>query len=632
VAKVQTPGASGQRVEDLLVGFRRRLAAESSRQGAAQAARPAQLTVSNELNKNVTLVAADGSRLLLAPLEERRQVEPDEDLRFALRCWPGVLELNEPKATRNVGFDATLAAVGFAFFFAFPWAIVAVFVGTPRWWQIGWGALASILLACLTADLLRRKAAKEEQKATTRLIRWLRSVGGQQFYLMLGILIGFVLPAGAIFYAADVWSLVGDLWRGTLSSPEEHLARLTLIGRLLQLIFVGIASLTPALLFFLFDREHLETLRARFIRQIMRFDPSVKTRQQALAKYGQVMDEAYGPDVQGKILPGRRSPLLPATLLIALGWTLTLLHGDLQLLDERGIGALFEPRLSGPSFAFLGAYFYGVNVVLRGYVRRDLRAKTYSALTVRILIVVILAWVLGLIWSSTTLYVLAFLTGIFPDTALVLIKETARRLLGGLGGWMRVSGDESDPLTKLEGIDLYELARLFDEGVTNVQGLAHDDVVDLMLQTRIPGSRILDWVDQAILFLHAGPAADGDASENAADQGTTAAPPSDRDVTLAQLRRFGIRTATDLFNAYDAAKANDRLDELLKILPTDPPEAIPRLQVMVDVLQDEEWVVNLRSWRSAENAQPGDETLKVAELDPVTFAATYDRVTPQPQQ
>ena len=124
-----------------------------------------------------------------------------------------------------------------------------------------------------------------------------------------------------------------------------------------------------------------------------------------------------------------------------------------------------EPRLSAVSFAFLGAYFYGINVVLRGYVRRDLRAKTYSTLTVRILVVVVLAWVLELYENNTLIYVLAFLTGIFPESAIVLIKTR----LKGLGGRLAVSGEETDPLTKLEGIDLYDLARLFDEGVTNVK-------------------------------------------------------------------------------------------------------------------------------------------------------------------
>jgi hypothetical protein len=87
----------------------------------------------------------------------------------------------------------------------------------------------------------------------------------------------------------------------------------------MQLVFVAIAALLPALLFFLFDREHLQTLRQRFVRQILRFDPTVSTRPAAIAKYGKLMEEAYGRG--GRILPGRRSPILLASLLIALGWT-----------------------------------------------------------------------------------------------------------------------------------------------------------------------------------------------------------------------------------------------------------------------------------------------------------------------
>ncbi len=38
--------------------------------------------------------------------------------------------------------------------------------------------------------------------------------------------------------------------------------------------------------------------------------------------------------------------------------------------------------------------------------------------------------------------------------------------------------------------------------MNNVEALAHHDVVDLMLATRIPVPRLVDWVDQAILYLH----------------------------------------------------------------------------------------------------------------------------------
>ena len=78
------------------------------------------------------------------------------------------------------------------------------------------------------------------------------------------------------------------------------------------------------------------------------------------------------------------------------------------------------------------------------------------------------------------------------------------------------------PLTDLQGIDLYDRTRLASEGVTNIEALAHHDLVELMLLTRIPVPRLVDWTDQAILHLHV--------------------IEDDR----AKLRRYGIRTASDL--------------------------------------------------------------------------------------
>ena len=47
--------------------------------------------------------------------------------------------------------------------------------------------------------------------------------------------------------------------------------------------------------------------------------------------------------------------------------------------------------------------------------------------------------------------------------------------------------DEPAPLTELEGIDLYDRTRLAEEGINNVEALAHTDIVELM-STR-PASR-----------------------------------------------------------------------------------------------------------------------------------------------
>jgi hypothetical protein len=370
----------------------------------------------------------------------------------------------------------------------------------------------------------------------------------------------------------------------------------TMIGRVMQIFFVAIASLLPALLYFLFDREHLDTLRQRFTRQIMRFDSALQSRREVVAKYGNQMDEAYGRDAKGRLLPGRRSPLLLATLVMSLGWTFTLLHGDVLIVRERGIAALFEPRQAAVSFAFIGAYFYGLNAVLRGYIRKDLRPKTYSALTVRIFIVVLLAWVLELVWQSKTdasLFVVAFLAGIVPETALVLIMESVR---GAVGSSFPGIDQDPDQLTKLEGIDLYDRARLFDEGVTNVESLAHHDVVELMLQTRIPVPRLVDWVDQAILYLHAGPRSAGEGS---------------RAQCLKQLRDYGIRTATDLDNAFAGARKRKEVDALYAILEPTRSGTPARLQVMKDALDDEEWMTNLRDWRRAGTVAPVPIRLRV---------------------
>jgi hypothetical protein len=45
---------------------------------------------------------------------------------------------------------------------------------------------------------------------------------------------------------------------------------------------------------------------------------------------------------------------------------------------------------------------------------------------------------------------------------------------------------------------------LIDEGIENMENLAHAVLIELMLQTRIPLSTLIDWIDQSILFLYVG--------------------------------------------------------------------------------------------------------------------------------
>ena len=56
-------------------------------------------------------------------------------------------------------------------------------------------------------------------------------------------------------------------------------------------------------------------------------------------------------------------------------------------------------------------------------------------------------------------------------------------------------------LTQVDGIDIFESARLESEGITDIPSLAKTDLVSMMVNTRLPIERLVDWTDQAVLIL-----------------------------------------------------------------------------------------------------------------------------------
>ena len=421
--------------------------------------------------------------------------------------------------------------------------LIAGFVVDSLFFWIG-GAIA-LLIGATVAFFVSRSGGRAAA-------RWSAQISA----LLMVLLIGVVLPGAALYFAGDVDKLVREAYFDHTRSTDA--IDLTLLGRGLQLLFMAAASLLPALLYFLFDRQQLRTLREQFERHMFRLDPSVDTLSDVRAKYGTLLGESYGQTTgrgQGRLLPGRRSPVLIATVVITFGWLVTLLNQDVhQISDRAGILALFRPERSALIFGFLGAYFFALQLIQRGYARGDLRPKTYTQITVRILMVTILAMVLELLPGpndSPYILVLAFAAGIVPETALVGIQEYLNRSSAGAVFGRGIA--EPNPLTNIEGIDLYDRARLLDEGVSNVEGLAHHDLIELMLQTRIPAPRLVDWIDQSILYLRIG--------SNDGDEGAL------RSHSISHLRTFGIRTATDLEQAHWEAKNRGELERV----PPDPP-------------------------------------------------------------
>ena len=92
------------------------------------------------------------------------------------------------------------------------------------------------------------------------------------------------------------------------------------------------------------------------------------------------------------------------------------------------------------------------------------------------------------------------------------------------------------PLSDLDGLNIWYESRLLEVGIEDMQNLATANLVDAILKTRVPVDRLVDWVDQAHLFLRVRDVEDG---------------PQDRSA----LRRLGIRTATDLEDAFEPGYA-----------------------------------------------------------------------------
>jgi hypothetical protein len=262
--------------------------------------------------------------------------------------------------------------------------------------------------------------------------------------------------------------------------------------------------------------------------------------------YRRKFQDLFGPlpEEEPRYLVSLRSPhklqVAFTTTLIAIGWTFvvrpeTVFDRSITPSDFQLAGLPTIPRETF-AFAFLGAYFYILQMLVRRYFQNDLKATAYLSATMRIIIVMLLVWTIDPLLHETTgqptRSALAFVIGVFPTVGWqaltqLLVRRPFRVIVPTL--------HSEYPLSKLDGLNIWYEARLLEEGVEDMQNLATADLVDVMLNTRIPVERLVDWVDQSLLYLHV-PKGPGD---------------TERD-RLA-LRRYGIRTATDLMDAFAAA-------------------------------------------------------------------------------
>ena len=67
---------------------------------------------------------------------------------------------------------------------------------------------------------------------------------------------------------------------------------------------------------------------------------------------------------------------------------------------------------------------------------------------------------------------------------------------------IRERRSEDLPLGMIDGISQFHETRLRDLGIDNVQNLASIDIPFTLINTTFSAQEIIDWVDQAVLYLH----------------------------------------------------------------------------------------------------------------------------------
>jgi hypothetical protein len=284
------------------------------------------------------------------------------------------------------------------------------------------------------------------------------------------------------------------------------------------------------------------------------------------------------PAVRGESL----FPVAIATMLICAGWVLVVLNemGLTDFVTQAGSEHPFPVETI--AFGFLGAYAYTLQMLVRRFFQNDLKSGAYITATMRIVVVTLLVWVIHLVppvtaseHSQEIISAFAFVVGVFPDVGWQAIQAIIKAPMKVLVPSLR----QAYPLSDLDGLNPFYESRLLEEGIEDMQNLATASLVDVMLNTRIPVERMVDWVDQALLYLHLPVVASGDG-------------PTPRD----RLRAFGIRTATDLADGFDSKDKQfvARLERLLNANENEPSAT----RSILSTLRREPNLYHIEEWKT----------------------------------
>lgn len=173
---------------------------------------------------------------------------------------------------------------------------------------------------------------------------------------------------------------------------------------------------------------------------------------------------------------------------------------------------LQQPVLQALRYGFFGSYLFSIQLIYRRYTTYDLQPTVYMYSALTIIGGVVFNYIAfnalsnlaaneaqtGL--GSGLFAILAFALGFFPIVTIQWIDQVVHNALK-----LTQSRSEALPLKLIDGISQFHEIRLRDHGVDNIQNLASVDIPLLLLNTTFNVQEIIDWVDQAILYLYLEP-------------------------------------------------------------------------------------------------------------------------------
>lgn len=504
----------------------------------------------------------------------------------------------EREETQATATDVADNALGFLVF-----AVFLYFAGV--FWQLPEGAARWVVTAgVVVAAVALYVAARKRNAIAAKLPVFLRWGRGMSDFLVFAVVVaGIVLAA---IYLADEDKVV-----------------------LLKILTVVYFSLLPALLYLQFSSRRTLAIWKDFVSNLYKLqidDPANLPRPPTLSRfypawrvareaawdagdvttppgstkarvqedldlsnqYRQKFRDLFGVVSSGtepKSVLAINSPhklqVVMATILITLGWVFVV---QPESVFERTFAPNDFELANLPSvptqtfaFAFLGAYFYILQMLVRRYFQNDLKSTAYINATMRIVIVILLVWVIDPLLSDLTQAqrsALAFVIGVFPTVGWQLLEQVlVRKPIGKVVD----SLEPKHKLGDLDGLNIWYESRLLEVGVEDMQNLATTDIVDLMLNTRIPVDRMIDWIDQSLLYVRV-----TDERERAF------------------LRTYGIRNATDLDDVLQDTTKLEGIDRLLNLddqLPS-------RLLAVHAAIETERNLQHVRAWKRFKVAEP----------------------------